>query len=65
MAEPFECPGCHGGDIPDFDHYMDVLDIPADRAPDAFAAWLAGTTDWQGTYAPITDGSTPDPEGAQ
>jgi len=40
--DPYHCPGCHDGDFPDFDHYVDVMGIPPERVPDAFAVWLAG-----------------------
>ena len=53
-ANPFRCNGCHGGDIADFDHYCDVLDIPADKGPEAFGCWLKGIyPDWGGDYSPI------------
>lgn len=55
--DPFRCPGCHDGDFPDFDHYCDTLNVPQDKAPQAFAAWLAGRFDWQGTYFPVTVGT--------
>lgn len=52
-ADPFRCPGCHSGDFADFDHYCDVLAVPKEMVPHAFAAWLAGSFDWRGTYAEV------------
>lgn len=49
-ANPFRCDGCHGGDMADFDHYCDVMGVPMEHTPQAFAAWLAGAHDWRGTY---------------
>ena len=43
-----KCPGCHRGDFPDFDHYMDANGLTNDEAPAAFGAWLNGTTGWDG-----------------
>ena len=54
--DPFTCPGCHGGDFPDFDHYCDVLGVTIEEAPIAFAAFLGGKYDWDGEYGEVTDG---------
>lgn len=51
-ADPFRCEGCHDGDFADFDHYCDVLEVPMDMTPHAFAAWMAGRFDWKGNYGP-------------
>lgn len=58
MADPFDCPGpaCHGGDFPGFDHFCDALDVQDHELPHAFAAYLGGTTSWDGDYAPAADG---------
>lgn len=58
-GDPFHCSGCHGGDVPDFDHYCDVLEVPMDMTPHAFAAWLAGSTDWRGTYGKVGESEKP------
>lgn len=36
------CPGwpCHGGDFPDFDHFVEMNGIAASDVPDAFATWM-------------------------
>lgn len=52
-ADPFHCPGCHGGDFADFDHYCDVLEIPMEMTPRAFAAWMRGSFDWKGDYGAV------------
>lgn len=52
-VDPFTCPGCHSGDFADFDHYCDVMEVPMDKTPHAFAAWLAGKHDWSGEYGPV------------
>ena len=53
--DPFDCPGCHTGDFPGFDHFCDVLNVQDHEAGDAFAAYLSGTTKWDGQYGPVTD----------
>ena len=55
MSDPFVCNGCHTGDFSEFDHFCDVLDVTTDELPHAFAAWLGGTTDWDGDYEPVSD----------
>ena len=44
------CPGpeCHGGDMPDFDHYCDAKKITDDEVPAAFGAWLNAISGWDG-----------------
>jgi hypothetical protein len=32
--------GCHTGDVADFDHYLDIHQIPVDRAGEVFAYYL-------------------------
>lgn len=51
--DPFNCPGCHDGDFPGFDHFCDVLEVTDEEVPHAFAAWLGGTTSWDGDYGPV------------
>lgn len=62
-ADPFNCPGCHSGDFPGFDHYCDVLEVPMDKSGQAFAAYLAGRFDWRGECGPmeveVDGGGTP------
>lgn len=53
MSDPFMCDGCHTGDFADFDHFCDVLNVTTDELPQAFAAWLGGTMNWDGDYGPI------------
>ena len=54
-ADPFRCDGCHSGDFADFDHYCDVLDIPIDKAPEAFGCWLKGVyPNWSSNCGPVT-----------
>lgn len=55
-VEP-RCPGCHGGDFADFDHYCDAAGLhdPAEF-PAAFAAWMNALTGWDG---PMVEASTP------
>jgi len=55
MTEPFDCPGCHDGDIPDFDHFCDVLDVTEEETPIAFAAWLGRNYDWNGGFEKVMD----------
>lgn len=43
-----ECPGCHGGDFADFDHFCDVNNIAMEDTPMAFAAFLNRKTGWDG-----------------
>lgn len=42
------CPGCHGGDFADFDHYCNVNNIAMEDTPIAFAAWLNLKAGWDG-----------------
>ena len=50
-ADPFgECDGCHDGDFPEFDHFCEALQVTAEEAPHAFAAWLGHRTGWDGRY---------------
>jgi hypothetical protein len=49
--------GCHFGDIPDVDHYMDANRIPMERAGEAFAAYLTLEQGWNGAIRRI------DPQG--
>ena len=51
--DPFKCLGCHSGDFAAFDHFCDVLNVTDDEVPHAFAAWLGGTTTWDGKYGPV------------
>lgn len=53
--DPFVCVGCHAGDFPGFDHFCDVLNVRNNELPAAFAAWLGGTTSWDGEYGEVTD----------
>lgn len=50
MVEPFTCSGCHDGDMADFDHFCDALDVEDHEVPHALAAWLGGHLDWDGRY---------------
>jgi hypothetical protein len=52
MSDPFTCPGpeCHDGQFAGFDHFCDVLDVEDHELPHAFAAYLSGTTEWDGDY---------------
>ena len=52
-GDPFNCPGCHDGHFAEFDHFCDVLDVQTDELPHAFAAWLGGTTGWDGRYSKV------------
>lgn len=54
-SDPWHCNGCHSGDFADFDHFCDVLNIPMDETPIAFAVWLGGPDGerWQGTYGRV------------
>ena len=54
--DPFVCDGCHSGDFPGFDHFCDALNVKTEELGPAFAAWLGGTTDWDGDYEEVTDG---------
>jgi hypothetical protein len=52
------CPGCHSGDFPDFDHYVETNRIPSHDWGDAFGAWLHHSTGWQGqTHRVDPDGT--------
>ena len=53
--DPFTCDGCHAGDFADFDHFCDKLGVQTSELPRAFAAWLAGAIDWDGTYGPVCE----------
>lgn len=44
-GDVFACPGCHGGDFADFDHFCDALEIPMDECGPAFAVWMEGRFD--------------------
>ena len=54
MIDTTKCPGCHEGDFPDFDHYMDANGLTDDEAPAAFGAWLNGTTGWDGKQGKVS-----------
>lgn len=53
MSDPFACPGCHDGDFPDFDHFVDAMGVTEDELGVAFAAWLAGVSEWDGEVLKI------------
>ena len=55
-ADPFHCSGCHVGDFADFDHYCDMMGVPTEKTPQAFAAWLAESKDWKGEFGPVESG---------
>jgi hypothetical protein len=42
--------GCHFGDLPDFDHYLDIRRIPLDRAGESFADYLTLAHGWDGQF---------------
>lgn len=48
--DPFSCDGCHSGDFTGFDHFCDTLNVMTHELPQAFAAWLGHTTNWDGKY---------------
>lgn len=54
-VDPFNCDGCHSGDLPGFDHFCDVLGVTGVESPHAFAAWLAGKTTWDGDYKKLPE----------
>ena len=53
--DPFSCDGCHTGDLHEFDHFCDVLEVQPHEVPHAFAAWLSHKTSWDGRYEEVTD----------
>ncbi|WP_372659850.1 hypothetical protein [Amycolatopsis kentuckyensis] len=42
------CPGCHSGDFPDFDHFVQARAIAPEDVGAAFGAWLNLTAGWDG-----------------
>ena len=48
MSATSICTGCHTGDFPEFDHYVDVNQIEDHEVPAAFGAWVSGKTGWDG-----------------
>jgi hypothetical protein len=42
------CPGCHSGDFPDFDHYVEAKGLTPDEIGAGFGAWMNASTGWDG-----------------
>lgn len=57
-SDPFNCPGCHAGDFPGFDHFCAALDVADHELGEAFAAYLSATTIWEGRYSKVEAGET-------
>lgn len=51
--DPWECKGCHTGEMFEFDHFCDVLGVTDEEVPHAFAAWMGGRHGWNGEYRRI------------
>lgn len=47
--------GCHYGQLADVDHYMDIHQIPLERAGEAFAEYLRGHHGWDGEHRRVDD----------
>ena len=53
--------GCHYGDLPDLDHYLDALNIPLAQYGDAIAHYLHTEHNWTGATQRVDLHSLDDP----
>ena len=49
-SDPLNCPGCHDGDMADFDHFCDYFNVSEAETPHAFAAFMGNKYAWKGDY---------------